>query len=528
MRTATLATSLTFALTSLALANPPNTTMRPVCPGGECKSYVAVDPDGKIHTSFTPEGFGAQDIQSAYNVNPALGSGMTIGIIEGTGYDEIESDLAAYRTQFNLPPCTIASGCLTVINDNGTTSPLPAGSGGEVVVEAALDIDMVSAACPACKMVVVEGGGLGGEALELGQSAAARYGVNSISTSYGGAEDGTEETDHEANYDHPGVGQFVSSGDYGNNVVFPANGGTPAVMGPQYPSTSAHCISVGGTHLAKVDVSVNPRGWVETAWSSAGSSCSGDVPKQPWAPVSAVCGKRASSDISAVADPSTGVAVYVQGQWTTVGGTSAAAPISAGVFTGAGHGDASPAFVYKHADLFTDVTVGMNGNCGSTLCNAGTGWDGPTGLGTPDQGKLAALVPNVGGGPDVAITFPADGATVDAGFTIAATAGSDALYIAIAIDGTKVAALDAGPFMISAPTTLAAGAHTVSVTSFDIDSNSKSTMINITQGSGSTGGGGDDDGGGGGGCAVGGGNGGGFALLGLGLGALVLRRKRAS
>jgi MYXO-CTERM domain-containing protein len=520
MRIAVLASSLTLALTSLAGASPrqpANLTMRPVCADGHCKAFVATDPDGKIHTSDTPQGFGADDIQSAYNVDATLGSGTVVGIVEGTGYDAIETDLAAYRAQYGLPPCSIASGCLTVINDDGQTSPLPAGGSNETLLEAALDIDMVSAACPSCKLVVIEGGGVGGEALELGQEAAAHYGVDAISTSYGGVEDGTEETMHEGNYDNPGIGQFVSSGDDGYT-------GTT----PDYPSTSAHVISVGGTHLAKVDPSVNPRGWVETAWSQAGSSCSTNIPKQDWAPAQATCGMRAASDISAVADPATGLAVYVTGQWTVIGGTSASAPIAAGVFAGGGHAHASPAFVYKHSTIFNDVSQGQNGSCTTTMCIAGAGWDGPTGLGSLDQGKLAALVPMAGNGPDVSITYPTDNDAVQNSFTIQATAGSDAEYITIAVDDTRVASLDTLPFMITAPATLADGAHTITVTAFDIDGDSKSDMINITQGSGTTGGG--DDGGGGG-CAAGGdANGGTGALLvlGLGLGAVTIRRRRAA
>ena len=333
---AALATVLVAAASGHAVASPraeavPGLRFRPVCPDYSCKSFVAIDPDGKVHADLAPAGsaIGADDLQAAYHVDPALGDGQTVAIVEGTGYAAIESDLAAYRAHYGLPPCTIASGCLTVVNDNGDTSPLPADS-PDTIIEAALDMDMVSAGCPRCKILVVEGGALGANSTQLGQLVAARLGVNAIADSYGGPEDGRELTTREGDYNNPGTGTFVSTGDYGNNMVF------FNLAGPSYPATSAHVIAVGGTHLTKVDPSIDPRGWSESAWSGAGSSCSTSIPKPNWQPASAACGMRATSDVSAMADPNPGLAIYIaaQGGWTRVGGTSASAPLTAAIFAG--------------------------------------------------------------------------------------------------------------------------------------------------------------------------------------------------
>ena len=139
-------------------------------------------------------------------------------------------------------------------------------------------------------------------------------------------------------------------------------------------------------------------------------------------PNDAPCSMRAAADISAIADPQTGVATYVgkQGGWQEVGGTSAASPISAALFAAAGHADARPRFVYAHRDAFLDVIGGSTGRAVVPLCNGVTGWDGPTGVGIPDQSKLAAIGNVVGAGPPVTIAFPSDGVTVKQKFTIQA------------------------------------------------------------------------------------------------------------
>ncbi|HYS35264.1 MAG TPA: peptidase S8, partial [Pseudonocardiaceae bacterium] len=183
----------------------------------------------------------------------------------------------------------------------------------------------------------------------------------------------------------------ASSGDSGFGVLWPAS--SPFVTG------------VGGTSLAKA---ANARGWTETAWSGAGSGCSAFEAKPAWQQDTG-CAKRTVADVSAVADPNTGVAVYdtyntcgsssfcdllislgaVAGAdgWVQVGGTSASSPIVASVYALAGNTASINygSFPYSHTASLFDVTSGSNGSCGGTyLCTAGAGYDGPTGLGTPN------------------------------------------------------------------------------------------------------------------------------------------------
>ncbi len=354
-----------------------------VCGGGRfvCKSHVRVDTHNRIKPFATPSGFGPADLTAAYHLNPAITSTATIAIVDAFHYANAESDLATYRSQFGLPPCTVASGCLTIFNPTNAGAP-PAGDDWNL--EAALDLDMASAACPTCKLVLVEATNDTGNDLFSEQNrAAALAGVVAISNSWGGPGSSTDPTSDTQFFTHTqAVNTFVSSGDSGNT------GRTG-----DYPSTSSHVIAVGGTHLVK---STAARGFTETVWSGAGSTCSRFIAEpafQKTTVPSTACTNRAASDISAVADPNTGVAVFNKndGGFIVVGGTSASSPFVAGVFarygiSGASH-DAS--FVYSHKTALFDITSGSNGSCRTALCKAAAGWDGPTGLGSPNGDVLA-------------------------------------------------------------------------------------------------------------------------------------------
>jgi len=355
-----------------------------VCGGGRfvCKSHVRVDVHNRIKPFAVPSGFGPADLAAAYHLNPAITSTATIAIVDAFDYPNAESDLATYRSTFGLPPCTVASGCLTIFN------PTHAGNqpaGDDWNLEAALDLDMASAACPTCKLVLVEAtNDTGNDLFSEQNNAAALAGVVSISNSWGTSGSSTDPASDTQFFTHTqAVNTFVSSGDSGNT------GRTG-----DYPSTSSHVIAVGGTHLVKSTTAA--RGFTETVWSGAGSTCSRFIAEpafQKGTVPSTACSNRAASDISAVADPNTGVAVFNKndGGFIVVGGTSASSPFVAGVFarygiSGASH-DAS--FVYSHKTALFDITSGSNGSCRSALCKAAAGWDGPTGLGTPNGDLLA-------------------------------------------------------------------------------------------------------------------------------------------
>jgi MYXO-CTERM domain-containing protein len=279
---------------------------------------------------------------------------------------------------------------LKIVNQDGNTSPLPpedAGWAGET----ALDLDMASATCPKCKIVLVQANNADDTGLFIAQETAAKMGASVVSDSWGGPEDGMEATYEKYFQLSNKATVFVASGDSGYT-------GTA----PDYPSTSAFAVAVGGTALKKS--ATTTRGWTETAWSGAGSSCSKTIPKPSYQGATTTCAQRATADVSAVGSPSTGVAVY-QGGWQVVGGTSASAPLVAGIFALTGHSYDGASFIYAHTDAFIDVTSGSNGSCTGALCKAGAGWDGPTGIGVPDGKKLPGIA---GGNTPADMAMPRD------------------------------------------------------------------------------------------------------------------------
>jgi hypothetical protein len=351
-----------------------------------CKAHIRTDSTNHIKPFATPSGLGPADLAAAYNLDATKQPSVTVAIVDAFNYPNAESDLATYRSQFGLPPCTTANGCFSI---DKSQNPGTAPANDDWTVEAALDLDMVSAACPSCKIKLVLAQDDQGQGLFTAQAQAASAGVVGISNSWGGPSDGNDLSEDTQFFTHPGINIFIASGDNGNT------GATP-----DYPSTSPKVIGVGGTSLTK---SSNARGWTEGAWSGAGSSCSKLETKPSYQSVvpSAACTKRAASDVSAVADPNTGLAVFNQGSggWIVVGGTSAAAPFVAGVFARygiAGSNDGS--YSYGHAGEFFDVTTGSDGTCSSALCKAGAGWDGPTGIGTPNGAVLGGGTTGGGGG----------------------------------------------------------------------------------------------------------------------------------
>lgn len=347
-----------------------------VCPSAapgsaRCHSLVRVDNAGNPLATTAPNGYGPADLQAAYALASSGGTGQTIAIVDAYDDGNAESDLAVYRSTYGLPPCTTANGCFRKVDQTGGTK-YPRGDGGWGQ-EISLDLDMASAICPNCHILLVEASSNSFANLSAAVDEAAALGANVISNSYGGSEYSGEVT-AQSHYNHPGVAITVSSGDNGYGVEFPA--------------ASQYVTAVGGTTL---NPAANARGFSETVWSGAGSGCSAYISKPSWQ-TDAGCAKRTVADVSAVADPNTGVAVYDTyrqhpGGWLVFGGTSVAAPIIASVYALAGNASAtvSGSYPYSHASSLFDVTSGSNGSCGgSYLCTGGTGFDGPTGLGTPN------------------------------------------------------------------------------------------------------------------------------------------------
>lgn len=417
-----------------------------------------------LAANATPNGFGPGDLRSAYNL-PDSATTATVAVIDAFDDPNAESDLAAYRSQYGLPACTTDNGCFTKLNQNGQAGPLPtpdAGWAGEI----SLDLDMVSATCPTCHIMLVEADDDSAENLFGAVKKATDLGAKYVSMSFGGSESGVESTYDSTYFQATGVVYTASSGDDGY------------AAGPTYPSTSNRVVSVGGTSLTR---SSNARGWDESVWAGAGSGCSGDESKPEWQGVvpNGVCGHRADTDVSAVADPATGVAVYQTyggSGWAVYGGTSASAPIIASVYALAGtpRSDDEPAsYPYTHTGGLNDVTSGNNGACSaSLLCTAGAAWDGPTGLGTPDG--LAAFA------PDNKITVTVTGPGNQTG-----TAGTAAGLQIQATDSDPAATLSYAATGL--PPGLAIDAHTGLISGTPTAGGTGNVTVEVTDGTGATG-----------------------------------------
>jgi subtilase family serine protease len=297
--------------------------------------------------------------------------GQTIAIVDAYDDANAESDLAYYREAFGLPACTTANGCFRKIDQNGGTA-YPRGDMGWAE-EISLDLDMASAICPNCHILLVEAKSNSFTNLAAAVDQAANQGATVISNSYGGSEFSSETSGtYEGHFNHPGIAVTVSSGDNGYGVEFPA--------------ASRYVTAVGGTSLTRT-----ASGFSETAWSGAGSGCSAYVPKPSWQ-TDTGCSRRTVADVSAVADPNTGVAVYDTyrlhpGGWLVFGGTSVSAPIIGAVYALAGNAASLTYGSFSYAatsSSLNDIVSGSNGSCGNSyLCTAKSGYDGPTGNGTP-------------------------------------------------------------------------------------------------------------------------------------------------
>jgi len=331
-----------------------------------------------------PAGYGPADLQQAYDLTAASadkGKDATVAIVDA--YDDPAAlyDLATYRAEWGLPPiCSgwSTTGCVrfTKVNQNGATSPLPEPDAAWSQ-ETSVDVDAVSAICPNCNILLVESNAASLKSLGKAENAAAAADPVAIGNSYGVSETASETT-ADIDYTHPGIAVTAATGDDGYGV--------------QYPATSPGVIAVGGTTL---DQSTGTsRGWSETAWSGDGSGCSTIEPQPAWqsavSALASVCTEWAVADVAAVADPTTGIAVYdtfgLNG-WNVFGGTSVATQIIAAVYALGGGVARSPgaSALYKASPAdFYNITSGSDGTCGSVLCTAATGWNGPTGLGTPD------------------------------------------------------------------------------------------------------------------------------------------------
>ncbi|HVT77654.1 MAG TPA: S53 family peptidase [Acidimicrobiales bacterium] len=377
------------ATTSIATATPPNAspnarhampaahgdkaTCAATQPGyAHCDAHVVTQADGASPMATTSYSYGYRpaDLQAAYGVGAGTGT-PTVAIVDAYDNPKAEADLAAYRSQFGLPACTTANGCFAKRNQNGGTT-YPTGSKGWGQ-EIALDLDMVSAVCPNCHILLVEATSSSMTDLMAAVDFAAAH-AGYVSNSYGGSEFNGEQS-YDTHFDKPGIVFTVSSGDDG--------------YGAEYPAASRYVTAVGGTTL-NLDSAGHRTS--EKVWSGAGSGCSAYIAKPTWQHDTG-CARRTIADVAAVANPSTGVAVYDSygsggANWYVFGGTSVAAPVVAGIYAVAGvpaSTDNAASYPYAAPTGLFDVTSGSNGSCSPAyLCTGAAGYDGPTGLGAPN------------------------------------------------------------------------------------------------------------------------------------------------
>jgi len=328
---------------------------------------------GAVRPAAAPSGYGPDDLHAAYSLPTTGGSDATVAIVDAYDDPNAETDLATYRSTYGLAACTTANGCFSKVGQSGSASSLPQADAGWAE-EISLDVDMVSATCPQCHILLVEADSSSMSDLGASVNTAVSKGAKYVSNSYGGGESSSDSSYDSSYFNHPGVAITVSAGDSGYGV--------------EYPAGSKNVVAVGGTSL---NSDSSARGWTESVWSGSGSGCSQYDAKPSWQKDTG-CSKRSVADVSAVADPSTGVAVNDSyggdGGWEVFGGTSVSSPIIASVYALAGtpsSGSSPASFPYSHTSNLNDVVSGSNGSCsGSYLCSGATGYDGPTGLGTPN------------------------------------------------------------------------------------------------------------------------------------------------
>ena len=308
---------------------------------------VKIPPVGDPTTpSNLVPGLHPTDLQNAYAL-PSAAAGGTVAIVDAYDDPLAEADLAIYRNTFGLSACTTANGCFKKVNESGSTSSYPAINVGWDE-EIALDLDMVSAACPQCKIVLVEASSPSLDDLGASVDTAAALHPLAISNSYYGPE-WPREAAKDVYYEHPGIAITVSAGDQVSSF---------------YPAASPYVTTIGGTTL-----SGSSGAWNETAWQYGGQGCSWYEKKPSWQGKTG-CSKRSDVDMAVVADPNTGVAMYDSsaGGWLVAGGTSVGAPLLAAAYA-LSQNPQGPAYSYAHRSAFHDIPP--------------IGYDLATGLGAP-------------------------------------------------------------------------------------------------------------------------------------------------
>ncbi len=334
-------------------------------------------------------------LQQAYDLSylsETAGATETVAIVDAFDDPDAESDLAAYRAEFGLPACTSAGGCFEKVDQNGGTN-YPTSDGGWDL-EISLDLDAVSALCPNCHIDLVEANSAGTSDLAAAELEADQLSPNVISDSWDVPLSGrlAREFPQTGDYTFTGVTTVAASGD----------AGYPGASTNDFPAALPDVTAAGGTTLEPASASgvASAREFTESAWSDAGSGCNLGASKPAWQ-TDTGCTGRSYADISADADPDTGMQVYdsTDGGWVVVGGTSEATPLIAAYYALLGSAAQGPSWAYANASLLNDPSTGSNGSCATSIayiCDAGPGYDGPTGVGSI-SGAVTTGAPGISG-----------------------------------------------------------------------------------------------------------------------------------
>jgi len=370
----------TFELEDIILGHSP------VCRGevhgsARCHARVRINTKGSPMVTTSPSGYGPNQFLTAYGLTGIAPSDQIIAIVDAYDHPNIQSDLNTYSDTFGIPrlPACVGSitdssvPCFQKVDQNGGQSYPKVNSGW--ALEIALGVEIAHAICQNCKILLVEAYSNSYSDLMAAVDRAVLMGATVVSNSYGSSEF-SSETAYDSHFNHPGIAFTFSSGDSG--------------YGTTYPAASPYVTAVGGTSLYFSTTSIT-----ESAWNKAGSGCSTYEPKPSWQKDN-LCPRRTIADVSADANPKTGAAVFDSVPyggnigWFVVGGTSLSSPIIAGVYAlaggvGAGIWGNSLPYLQGSSTNLNDIIGGKNGRCGGIyLCKAVPGYDGPTGLGTPN------------------------------------------------------------------------------------------------------------------------------------------------
>ena len=425
-----LAVLAAFVLFSLPVhaqnANVAHALVSPSAIGpGEARPYIWImsilDPSAVVHgpgqTNCSDTGnscyYFPTDVNTAYTTgfitNGSGGAGITVAIVDAYFNSQTETDLANFNSDFGLPACTVASHCLTIVGQGsgGTCGPLPAQPPGPPFAagiagwfgEENLDVQWVHAIAPNAKILLVTANSPSFSDFRAAEQCA-KANADVVTNSWGAPEFSGE------NLLDPVWSATIP-------ILF-SSGDTFAER--QYPCASPNVTCVGGTNLLETITSHRN---LESVWDETitgggtGGGCSAYESEPPFQSGFSTCGtQRGMPDIAAIADPYTGVLVYLGTNATNggtaglyiIGGTSLASPVMAGMVADidASRVAAGKSIIGGSATSFNLTSLIYQGAVSpfyhyrlydvTTGTNAAAGWDTATGLGVTLNPALTAYL----------------------------------------------------------------------------------------------------------------------------------------